>query len=176
MMSPLECALEYASLGFKVAPRHLRDWERKATTNERQIECWWSEHPHSDVRLATGGGLVVVTINGEEGERHIEVFQASVGRLPRTVTARGRHGDGTRHLYFTTHEVIPTSRGTLGDGIGVEAEGGSVVGVGSQGVRWSIAPLGRRALAPLPGWFKSVLMAARAEQEARRWKAADNAA
>ncbi|MHA6783196.1 bifunctional DNA primase/polymerase [Pseudonocardia saturnea] len=77
--SLLHAALRAAATGwavFPVVPHEktpaIRDWERRATTSERQIHAWWGDNASSNVGLATGrSGLLVVDLDTPGSARRI---------------------------------------------------------------------------------------------------------
>lgn len=164
-MNKLESALTAAAMGWRVFPRFLRAWPERATTNKSIVRRWWKERPAADIAIATGSasnGLVVLHLSGDNGESALAEVEG-YGRLPRTVTVGW---PGGRDLYFSSPESLPTTRGVFGEGLDVEAERGQIVAVGSgddtQGHwRYAIAPLDGAAVAPLPRWFRPVLLMAR---------------
>jgi hypothetical protein len=65
-VSNLEAALEYAELGFRVFPCQpdgkapaTEHGCLDATTDEKQIEAWWTKDPSLNVAIATEGLLVL---------------------------------------------------------------------------------------------------------------------
>jgi putative DNA primase/helicase len=73
--------------------------------------------------------LIVLDVDGSEGEGSLRALEKRHGRLPVTVTVRTDRG---RHLYFR-HKgaVIPNSAAKLGRGLDVRGDGGYVVGARS---------------------------------------------
>lgn len=134
-----------------------------ATTDERKIATMWAD-PQHNVAIATGAesGLVVLDVDGDEGEASLAQFEAQHGLLPLTAAARTGRG---RHLYFA-HPGAPVrnSAGRLGPGLDVRADGGYVVAPPS------VHPSGRvyawlegqrpdqTAPAPLPAWLAERLI------------------
>jgi hypothetical protein len=67
-----------------------------ATTNPEVIERWWDRMPDANIGIATGKGsnLVVLDVDGPEGEALFVELQRQHGSLPPTITVkthRGRH-------------------------------------------------------------------------------------
>ena len=120
-MTMLDWALEYARAGFRVLPVHtirngacscggmkgckpgkhpianlVRHGSKDATTDENIIRAWWHRVPDANIAVATGkeSGLVVIDIDGPEGEASFAELEKLHGPIPGTaevVTARGRH-------------------------------------------------------------------------------------
>jgi L-fuculose-phosphate aldolase len=73
-MTPLQAALRYAAIGWRVlplAPRrktphglHAPKGCHDATADERRIRAWWQVCDDFNVGIATGRGLVVVDLDG----------------------------------------------------------------------------------------------------------------
>ena len=176
----LAAALAYARLGWRVVPlfepsasdecscpRHgtcdrpgkhprITRWQDTATTDEAQIREWWKAWPNASIGIATGRGLLVVDLDGDEGEAN---WCALVGDrdLPRTPTVSTGRG---HHLYLRTEDAR-TSKGALGAGIDTRGDGGYVVAPPSRhasGRRyaWVVAP-GDGGLAPAPAWLLDAL-------------------
>ncbi len=110
----------------------IRDFQHGATTDEGQIETWWAGWPEANIGILAGkeGGMVVVDVDGREGEESLELRESEWGTLPSTLEASTGKG---RHLYFTVdgEAEIRNSAGTLGKGLDVRGKGGYVVGPGS---------------------------------------------
>jgi hypothetical protein len=111
-----------------------------------------------NVGIATGGGLVVLDVDGDDGADSLHELERRHGELPPTVSAVT--GGGGQHFYFGSR-AIRNSAGKLGPGLDVRGEGGYVVAPPS------VHPSGRRyewdnppwhgAPAPLPGWLERLL-------------------
>lgn len=121
----------YATLGWHVFPLVPRDKVpligkrdggnglHDATTDADQITAWWTATPDANVGLATGRGLVVVDVDGENGE----IALAHYGNLPETPESRTGKG---RHLLFAGSD-IRNSAGKLGPQLDVRGDGGYIV-------------------------------------------------
>jgi hypothetical protein len=99
-------AIELARAGAAVFPCKPRGKEplveggfKAATRDEAQIRQWWTRWPSANIGVATGraSGLIVVDVDGEEGEASLAEMVAARGALP--ATAESKTGRG-RHLYF----------------------------------------------------------------------------
>lgn len=105
-----------------------------ATATRAQIKKWWAEFPNSNIGIVTGAesNLLVFDVDGSRGKRAWkklldECDCAGIDVLT-AITGRGQH------CYFTCNQPIRSSAGKLGAGLDVRAEGGYVVGVGSNHV------------------------------------------
>jgi putative DNA primase/helicase len=123
-----------------LTPRGLKD----ATTDKAMIRRLWSQSGWSDanVGIATGrvSGLIVVDVDGAEGEHVLAEFEREHGALPETamvITGKGRH------LYF----LYKSSDGPAiknianGSGLDIRGEGGYVVAapsIHSSGKRYAL--------------------------------------
>ncbi|MGZ6280138.1 MAG: bifunctional DNA primase/polymerase [Ktedonobacteraceae bacterium] len=71
----VEAAVSYAQNGWPVFPLHnkipFKDSQgyKDATTDEQQIQKWWTLHPTANIGLATGekSGVIVLDIDPPEG-------------------------------------------------------------------------------------------------------------
>ncbi len=138
----LEFALNYAGRGWRVFPVHttvsgqcscgrpcgnqaskhprIREWQKAATTDSVQIEKWFRRWPDSNIGIATGGGLVVVDLDGAAEIERFRTITEPHGGLPDTLVAATGRG---LHVYLagnwgTTKKV---------DGLLVRGTGGFVI-------------------------------------------------
>jgi hypothetical protein len=149
-----DMALIYASQEWPVlqlnGKRPITDHAVKdATTDAKVIQGWWAERPNANVGIACGLGLMVLDIDGPEGQQTIDGLINEHGALPETRWVRtGRPGG--MHIYFSGQ-----GRGhRLGPGLDLRGEGSYVVAPPS------LHPSGRRYKtvddrdpAPLPEWL-----------------------
>ncbi len=145
----LTAALDYAKKGFRVFPLHSindqgrctcgkQDCEKPgkhpricngfkgATTDGSQIIHWWNQHPDANIGICTGKGLLVVDVDGDEGEDSLSELQEKQGKLPDTcesLTGRGRH----IYLSSPTDKYIKSSSSQIGNKLDVRCEGAYVV-------------------------------------------------
>jgi putative DNA primase/helicase len=99
-----------------------------ASADPAQVARWWSMWPEANIGIVCGAvsGLVVLDVDGPEGEESLKALEAAIGPLPETVEALTGKG---RHLYFAHPSVeIRPSAGVLGPGLDVRGDGGYVVG------------------------------------------------
>lgn len=136
-------ALTYVSkIGVPVFPcraRHktplTKHGVHDATVDELQIAAWWNKWPDANIGIATGEGVLVLDVDGAEGEETLAALEAVHGPLP--VTPEQTTGKG-RHLFFHVEvETRNTSR-RLGAGLDTRGDGGYVIAAPS------IHPSGRR--------------------------------
>lgn len=122
----LAAALAYVARGWPVlpldgkkplTPRGVHD----ATTDPETVRRWWARWPTAGVGIATGrvSGLVVVDVDGDEGERSAEALE-----LPPTRTVRTARG---RHAYYAHPGGRVPNRARVRPGVDVRGEGGYVV-------------------------------------------------
>ena len=110
----LEAALAYARRGISVLPVKPKGKEpltnngvKDATTDEKKIRAWWKKWPKANIGLVPGGpDLVVVDIDGPEGEEFAQERGWLDIETPRVVTDKGLH------LYFkkTSEAVVPNAK------------------------------------------------------------------
>lgn len=138
--SPLEAALYYASLGWRVLPirpggKHppMNSWQHAATTDPAVITNWYRGlYRDHGVGILTGptSGIWVLDVDvsdGKRGDETLAALETMHGPLPATV--RSITGSGGYHIYFNDPGVpIRNSASTrLGPGLDVRADGGQVV-------------------------------------------------
>ena len=127
-----DAALRYAEMGFLVfpcipgtkkplTPHGFQD----ATTDQKQIEAWWKEHPHANVAIAITG-QIVVDVDGAENpwlrddpEKAGQLASGSLCLTPR---------DG-RHFYFRqpAGKVWGNSAGKVAPKVDTRGRGGYVL-------------------------------------------------
>jgi hypothetical protein len=129
-----------------------------ATTDPGVIKAW---PENVNVGIATGNGIVVLDVDGEEGAVSLHALERDHGPLPRTLSAET--GGGGQHFYFLGHG-LGNSAGRLGPGLDVRGEGGYVVAPPSihpqAGRRYAWDE--RTAPVPLPDWIRERLTTASA--------------
>jgi hypothetical protein len=181
----LEAALRYASRGMPVLPVHgfkdgqctcgndcqnpgkhprTRRGVKDATTDQRQIEQWWSRWPAASVGIATGrsSGLLVLDIDADKGG--YESLEELLAGETRPLTPTVRTGGGGLHLYFKPASHIKArNRISIMPGLDTKADGGFVVAPPSlhkSGGRYQwlpgLAPWDVE-LAPIPRWLSDLL-------------------
>ncbi len=131
-------------------------WQDQATTEPAQIKRWWTDYPHANIGIATGGSFFVIDVDGTEGNASFTKLEDEHGALPKTLRVSTGRGF---HVYLAASEGIPLSNrvGAL-PGIDVRTVGGYVVGPGSlhwNGAVYDIAV--DAALAPAPDWLVKII-------------------
>lgn len=132
----------------------------QASDDPSDIKLWWSRWPEANVGIATGGGLLVIDLDGEEGARSFRAAQRKLGKLPPTVQATTGRG---HHFYFAvnTRTELGCSNGKLGRGIDTRGKGGLVVAPpsrhrGGHRYSWMYSPM-EFEIAKLPkAWVKAL--------------------
>ena len=174
--SPLECAPQYLARGWWVLPLHsIRDGRcscgkfdcpspgkhprvkrgfKDASNDPAQIEAWRRKWPDANIGIATGASsLVVIDVDGDEGQAELKALIERYGVLPRTLVAKtGRRGG--LHFYFSGSGV-PSSQ-EKGRYIDIRGSTGYVVASPSnhasgQDYAWIDAMV---PIAPFPEWAK----------------------
>jgi Bifunctional DNA primase/polymerase, N-terminal/Primase C terminal 1 (PriCT-1) len=132
-----------------------------ATTNTTVITRWWQGNPDYNIAIACGqpSRVVVLDIDGPDGEAALRKLEAEHGALPQTVEAITTRG---RHLYFKAPAArVPNSAGQIADYIDVRGDGGYVL------VPPSVHPTGKRycwsvdsasTIAEMPAWLLTRLV------------------
>lgn len=157
-------ALDYAGvLGLPVFPCRPGEKEpltthgfKDASLDETQVAQWWRQWPSANIGMATGNGVLVLDVDGVEGEATLSALVATHGRLPTTPEQRTGMG---RHLLFSVEGSTKNTARTLGAGLDTRGDGGYIV------VAPSIHPNGTRyewvvgrspsdmEIAPAPDWL-----------------------
>jgi hypothetical protein len=113
-------------------------WADRDSSTEAEIRQWWQTWPDANLAILTGhrSRLIVVDIDGPEGEASLKAMEDAYGPLPPTLEVKTKHG---RHLFFNdpNGEVVnragSNSRPFEHDrelkipGLDVRGEGGLVV-------------------------------------------------
>jgi hypothetical protein len=144
--------------GAGKAPSVGAGWPTWKATPEA-IRAWWGDHPHDNVGVRTGGGLVVLDVDPRGGgDVCLADLEHDHGELPATVECQT--GGGGRHLYFRGPRDLPSF--DLGAGAEIKAHGRQVVAPPSvhpeTGALYQWSPgraPGDLALAELPAWVSA---------------------
>lgn len=135
-----EAALHYAEMGIAVFPLVEKDKKpltahgfKDATTDPEKIEEWWTNHPNSNIGIATGdisGGIVAIDMDVDK-EKDKDGYHAFLKWcdenflvLPDSwlsITGRGGY-----HLIYKSLFPVPTRNGWLED-VDIRANGGYIV-------------------------------------------------
>ena len=131
-MTMLNSALHYASMGWKVfplaqgskVPREGSKGVHDATTDEQQINEWWSMEPSANIGIATGqeSNLIVIDVDGDPG---MQSMRQVVSQLPKEHTRVIKTPNGY-HLYYLYNPSFHTGAGFM-TGLDVRSDGGYVV-------------------------------------------------
>ena len=182
MSALLETALAYRHLGLAIFPLHPRSkipfrkarpekgdpghvcaaplhqhGFKDATTDPTVIEAWWRAHPSANIGLATGRGLDVLDVDGDDGEATLAELVARRWPLPATSEARTGRPGGGRHLYFRS-AAWPNTSGTLGPKLDTRGLSGFVLlppSVHPSGAIYTWTNLSKPA--PAPAWLTTLL-------------------
>ncbi len=141
----VDCALAYASHGFRVFPLHsmrkrqcscghdcgkniakhprLKGGYKVATADSEQIRAWWKKWSDANVGVATGGAsrLVVLDVDGSQGLMTLRALVAQHEPFQRTATVKTARGWHIWFRYPASDLAIPCSANA---GLDVRADGG----------------------------------------------------
>ena len=94
-----------------------------ATTDAERVEAWWYGQPQANVGLRCDG-LVVLDVDGREGERSLLTLEAELGDLPET---REQHTGRGRHLLYAIPDGASLGNSTrpLGGPPGLDLRAGA---------------------------------------------------
>ncbi len=177
-------ALEYARQGWRVVRTDrgrkfpvMKNWQINATTDEAQIDWWFTQYPDSNICIATGedSNLFVLDVDGEAGETTLFNLQRAHAQLPVTYTVRTRSGG--LHYYFTWDGIdfnLGNSAGKLGTGLDTRGNGGQVVAPPSYAVADDKGPEGvysvltASPVVPAPQWLIDLLRPSEGHREPGR--------
>lgn len=170
-------ALDYAGVfGLPVFPCRPGEKEpltphgfKDASLDETQVAQWWRQWPSANIGMATGNGVLVLDVDGVEGEATLSALVATHGRLP--TTPEQRTGKG-RHLFFSVEGRTKNTARTLGAGLDTRGDGGYIIvapSIHPNGTRyeWIVGRSPREMeLAPAPDWLIAGLTRQKNRQKA----------
>lgn len=155
--SPLEAALRWAALGWKVFPVHtpvfpgdggtasctcssgaacqrigkhprIVNGFKAATADPAQIEAWWTRWPDANIGVATGAASGFVAIDEDPRNGGDDTLRELESKHGKLPhTVEQLTGGGGRHLCFAHPGVYVKSRCGVLPGIDVKADGGYIV-------------------------------------------------
>lgn len=174
----VEYALSYAQNGWYVFPLSGKipfkgsQGYKDATTNEQQIQTWWTQHPTANIGLATGerSGIIVLDIDPQKGGYYsIKELQQTYEPLPDTRRVSTAHkGLHYYFLYPRDGERYQNAVGLAGRvGVDIRANGGYVVLPPSTlfnrlTYTWANP---ETPIAPLPLWLHDLILREREQKE-----------
>lgn len=136
----LDRALAYARSGWAIFPLKPRDktplikqWQDRATTDEKTIREWWGKWPDANIGLACGRSFIVaIDCDGDQGIEAWAQFEIDHGLRYKTRVAitPGKKGNGQgRHILFKAPPGIALSNtsGKIAKGIDTRAGNGYIV-------------------------------------------------
>ena len=171
----LAAALDYASRDLPVFPcwpsgelakkPHTKHGFKDATTDQVQINVWWTKWPTALIGMPTGAttNLDVLDVDidphkGKDGEASLKALHQQHGlQLPPTCVVRTPRGG--RHIYFQHPGIkVPSRTDWPGDALDVRGDGGYVILPPSRTSTGCYAWEGNVAeAAPLPDWLCELL-------------------
>lgn len=105
---------------------------KDATKNKEQVLVWASSYPTANIGVATGAmsGLAVVDVdvkNGKTGKHSIAMIKGLIPEKTYTVKTPSKG----LHYYYSISEPVKSRNGFM-PGVDIKADGGYVVGPGSE--------------------------------------------
>lgn len=162
-----KAALSYAEKGYRVFPLEPKGKTprtehgvKDATTDLERVAAWWRQMPDANIGIATGQGLLVLDIDGAEGEASLAELTDLYGPLPPTPTQKTGKG---RHYLFKVDGPVKNSASRIGKGIDTRGDGGYIVGGPSihpngDAYAWDTdARPSKLEAAPCPAWILDAL-------------------
>src|SRR5216684_7138124 len=170
----LEAALAYSRMHWRIFPCHSivegccscgKDCGRNAgkhprtkggfkdaTDDEATIKRWWTKWPDANIALATGSGLAVFDIDGEQGGQEFKALVQANEALPDTLVAQTGRGF---HFKFATRPGSPEVRSSARGAVHVRGEGGYIIlppsdHVSGRKYQW----IKKVGIATLPDWLR----------------------
>lgn len=125
---------------------------KDASDDPAQIRRWWGRWPEANLALATGSGLAVIDVDGEQGYAEFKALIAANGTLPDTLVAKTGRG---AHLVFATRPGSPEVRSSARGNVHVRGEGGYVIiepsnHISGNNYKW----IKKNPIAILPEWLR----------------------
>ncbi len=125
---------------------------KDATDDETTIRRWWTTWPHANIALATGSGIVVFDIDGQEGKDEFKALVAAHGASPATLASQTGRGV---HLFYHARPDSPEVRSSAVGKVHVRGEGGYVIlppsnHISGNKYKW----LAKNPIAVLPEWMR----------------------
>ena len=129
----LQHALTYAAkMKWRVFPCVPRDkrplikaWQKRATTDPKQIKAWWAQWPDANVAIATGRGLLVVDVDYRHGGAESLREMRKAGKVPEDPPIVETPGPGC-HLYLSVTKDLKNLVDVM-PGVDLRGAGGYVI-------------------------------------------------
>jgi hypothetical protein len=146
------CSCGKADCGSPGKHPRTRGGFKDATDDPAQIKRWWTRWADANIALATGSGLVVIDIDGQEGSNEFKALVAANGPPPETLLAQTGRG---HHLVYATRPDSPEVRSSARGHVHVRGEGGYIIVAPSSHIsgheyKW----LHKKPVALLPEWLR----------------------
>lgn len=119
----------------KASGKHplIPDWPNQWTQDINQVDKWLKRWPNLNLGIVTGfaSSVVVLDIDGPEGEESLRQLEEKRGPLPETWEAVT--GGGGRHIYFSCPANVSELKNAVKflPGLDIRANGGQVLAPGS---------------------------------------------
>jgi putative DNA primase/helicase len=170
----LAAAHAYAKRGWYVFPvrnatktPHIKQWQKLATTEPKQIAAWWAKWPDADIGIACGlSGLLVVDLdvdddpdNPKNGVAEWESLTDDDGTSLVMRTPRGG-----LQLIYTTDKEYKNSASVIAPNIDIRGAGGFFAVPPCNGRTWELDGDAE----PVPDWLDALLTTTRREEGAER--------
>ena len=142
-----------------------RKWQGKGTCNADEILAWW-QSPLPNVGVVTGSvsGIVVVDVDGDEGQKTLNDLAAKEAAILNTRTHRT--GSGGLHLFYRYPDFTVGNSVRLLPGIDVRGNAGLIVlppSLHVSGRRYEVT--NDREIAALPEMFRQSLTQCHKERQ-----------
>lgn len=129
-----------------------------AKTDTAAIRAYWSRRPDANLAIRTGkeSGIVVLDVDGDEGNESLRALCAKYDDLPTTLSVVTPSGGSHYYFQHPGHEVRNTA-GFPGPGLDIRGDGGYVLSPPSvvDGKAYQVDE--RAPWAPMPEWLRTIL-------------------
>jgi Bifunctional DNA primase/polymerase, N-terminal len=126
---------------------------KDASCDPKVVTDFFERHPFADIGGATGNGILVVDVDGDDGEASLLSWVNTHGDLPRTLTQKTRRGF---HLFFSTPVDVPSQTGKSAPvpGLDIICRGHAITLAPSTHPSGIVYRIVRDLpIAPVPGWL-----------------------
>ena len=135
----LQAASHLTGKGFKVFPVRpgskfpplFEGWQQKASRDPAVIKNWWTRWPLANPAILMSDGFFALDVDvRRNGLQTLAILKEKWGALRPTYSQTTPTG-GLHVIYFSSTEIVPSSKDRFGEGIEIKGTGSYVLGAGS---------------------------------------------